>query len=34
MTQPSRAPAKIKRATASRNAIPIATQEMAVTGRL
>lgn len=34
MTQPMRMPAKTSRPTASRNAIPIATQETAVTSGL
>lgn len=34
MTQPIRAPAKIRSETARRNAIPIATHEMAVIARL
>ena len=34
MTQPMSAPANTRSATARRNAIPIATHEMAVTARL
>jgi hypothetical protein len=34
MTQPISAPANTRSATATRNAIPMATQEMAVTPRL